>query len=66
MPQCPFFVAGAAQGDPEALRRAFAIPYAPEVAPPGIARKAQSVELAPLTMQLHLDAPLDTDDVTDT
>src|SRR6266705_1636256 len=38
---------------------------APEVAPPGVARKAQGVELAPLAIQLHLHVTLDADEVTD-
>jgi hypothetical protein len=61
----PCFVASAAQGDPEALRGAGAIGNAPEVAPPGVARKTEGVELAPLALQLHLDIPLHADDVPD-
>src|SRR5207245_8542073 len=67
VPDAPasLFIASAAQGDPEAPWRACTIMNAPEVAPPGVTRKAERVELAPLAIVFHLDVPLDADDVPD-
>ncbi len=60
-----FGVAGAAQGAPEALRRAVAIMQAPEGPPSGVAHTTPRVPCAPRAIPLHLDAPRDADDVTD-
>src|SRR5438270_13405338 len=60
VPDAPasLFIASAAQGDPEAPWRACTIMNAPEVAPPGVPRKASGVGLAPLPWRSTFAAPL--------